>query len=137
MATIFSGISPLSAGTQVITNTPPPVPLFIGSTTTLATIPPPLVESSPLEGMIPASATMATPSDTLQWLLEQTPRKRKVIVPLPAFDFSSLKAPTAKSAKKPKTVSRVLVDASGDKFTEIATPSADKTREDITASDYQ
>ncbi|KAH9331307.1 hypothetical protein KI387_003415 [Taxus chinensis] len=138
MANIFSGLSPLSAGTQVITNTPPqPVPLFIAPTTTLAVVPPPIVESSPLESRIPVTTTLAVSSDTPQWLLEQTPRKRKVIVPLPAFDFSSLKASTARSAKKPKTVSRVLVDASGDKFAEIATPSADKTRDDVTAADYQ
>ncbi|KAH9294990.1 hypothetical protein KI387_038578, partial [Taxus chinensis] len=46
-------------------------------------------------------------------------------------------ASTAKSAKKPETVSRVLVDASGHKFAEIATSTTDKTKEDIIASDYQ
>ncbi|KAH9304011.1 hypothetical protein KI387_008415, partial [Taxus chinensis] len=86
---------------------------------------------------IPVTATVEIASNTPQWLLEQNPRKRKVFVPLPAFDFNSLKTSTARSAKKPKTVSRVLVDASGDKFAEIATPSADKTRDDITAADYQ
>ncbi|KAH9291652.1 hypothetical protein KI387_043166, partial [Taxus chinensis] len=137
MASIFSGLSPLSAGTKVITNTPPPVPLFIESAATLVTVPTSPLDPSPPESMIPTSTIVATPSDTPQWLLEKTLRKRKVIVPIPAFDFSSLKASTAKSAKKPKIVSRVLVDASGHKFAEIATPATDKTKEDITASDYQ
>ncbi|KAH9329351.1 hypothetical protein KI387_001459, partial [Taxus chinensis] len=64
MASIFSGLSPLSAGTQVITSTPQPVPLFAASTTMLAAIPPSIVESSPLESRIPVTTTLTISSDT-------------------------------------------------------------------------
>ncbi|KAH9312017.1 hypothetical protein KI387_027052, partial [Taxus chinensis] len=119
---------------------PPSVPSFLESIpmdTTLAVITTPQ-ENLPPPVDVTVTPTMGENSSSMpQWLIDQTPRKRKVVVPLPTFDFSSLKVTPAKSAKKPKMVSRVSVDASGHKFAEIATPTAEKTKNDIMVTDYQ
>lgn len=119
---------------------PPSVPSFPESSitdTTLAMVTTPQANLPPPEDVTITPIMGVTSSNTPQWLIDQTSRKRKVVVPLLAFDFSSLKVTPTKSAKKPIKVSRISVDALGHKFVEITTPMAGKTKDDIMVTDYQ
>lgn len=53
------------------------------------------------------------------------------------FDFEQLDPPKAKNTKKPKTVSRVLVDpATKRKYVEVMVPSSNKNKDNIEPEDY-
>lgn len=79
---------------------PPPsvhsFPESIYTETTLA------VTTTPQENLPTREDVTVTPimgetsSNTPQWLIDQIPRKRNVVVPLPVFDFNSLKVTPTK-----------------------------------------
>ncbi|KAH9306837.1 hypothetical protein KI387_011241, partial [Taxus chinensis] len=139
MASIFSDLSPLPIGPKLTMDIPPTIS-FLESISMYTTV---AVTTTPQENLPPPEDVTVTPtmgetsSSMPQWLIDHTLRKRKVVVPLPAFDFSSLKITPTKSAKKPKIVSRISMDASGHKFVEISTLAAEKTKDDIMITDYQ
>lgn len=59
------------------------------------------------------------------------------MISLDEFDFELLVPPKPKGIKKPKTVSRVVVDpASKRKYVEVMAPSSDKEKGNIRSEDY-
>lgn len=111
------------------------------------------LDTSALISVIAASSSqhaLEIPSDTQKeattplanpklppWMEVVAPKRKKQVISPDEFDFEQLVPPKPKGTKKPKTVSRVLVDPkSKRKYAEVMVPSSDKNKDDVRPEDY-
>lgn len=101
-----------------------------------------LVSSSQLPTSLPIVTQVEVTTPTTQsvlppWLDIVAPKRKKQVVSPDDFDFEQLTPSKAKVAKKPKIVSRVLIDlVSKRKYPEVIVPTIGKTKENIQVADY-
>ncbi|KAH9309558.1 hypothetical protein KI387_037469, partial [Taxus chinensis] len=81
----------------------------------------------------PSSSALAIP----EWLFRKTPKKKKKVPLGDVIDLSILEHMPKRQAKRPRTMSSLTVNPSGEWVIEVATPVEGKTKETITAVDYR
>lgn len=83
------------------------------------------------------ATTPSTKEDLTSWMDIVAPKRKKKVISLDEFDFEQLAPSKAKSTKKPKIISRVLVDPTTKrKYVEVMVPSSDMNKDSIQLEDY-
>ncbi|XP_059066362.1 uncharacterized protein LOC131857677 [Cryptomeria japonica] len=83
------------------------------------------------------ATTPSTNTKLPPWMDIVAPKRKKRVILPDEFDFEQLTPPKSKSTKKPKTVSRVLVDPTTKmKYAEVMVPSSNKNKDNIQLGDY-
>ncbi|KAH9295033.1 hypothetical protein KI387_038621, partial [Taxus chinensis] len=76
-------------------------------------------------------------NETPSWVDSEVKKRKRVVKPID-IDFDALfKLSNDAIPKKPKVLSRIMVDNDGNKFADLAIPRVDKERNAMTPADYE